>query len=281
MDTNTPRDPRSSGSEDCSQVALLPHQGSIVQEMEFQPEDAFWEKKPGVWELNPLLLARIAERIALDGDVPELRSTNLPEEGMPAVPVVADTTNPVLLGMMLQKASTEVKEELEEARRTWEKGVEAGLVPQTETMPVFGAPGYHAGQIPTPRVVEVQVCSLSTLTPDQESVAAFQSYGTTQGRNSLVPWLARSLLEDLRGCGLQVQLGSGIGTPRAQAAWTLSFSNAGESNPRFSPIRAARASLSRELLKSVIPRDLDLILDVRAIHTAHERTVGWKASLHG
>ena len=53
---------------------------------------------------NPMFRAAIAERASIDGDVPEFRDANepLPVEGFrPAISVVTDSLNPILVGLML------------------------------------------------------------------------------------------------------------------------------------------------------------------------------------
>jgi len=257
-----------------------------VAELEFRPEDVFWERKPGQWELNPLLLARIAERIQFDGDVPELRSGNLPEGGKPAVSVVADTTDPVLLGLMLSCASLDAQEELNEARRAWEATQEAlvettGQLARMETMPVFSARGYEPGHVPVPRRIDVLPLDAARLSKTERQTAAFSAIATTQGRNSALLPIIRLIREGLAAAGVELHEGAVTSPPLAQAMWTMEITQAQAINPRFSHIGVAGQALLRDLLLRSLSTKEKLVLVVKPIHAIHERKVGWRASLHG
>lgn len=284
MDTHESRNDGPPGGQSSAQVALLPHQVALVRELEFRPEDVMWERNPGQWELNPLLLARIAERIHFDGDVPELRFSNLPEGGKPAVPVLTETTNPVLLGLCLQKASEQVQEELEAARRLWDDAPELveseGLATIVDSLPVFSAVGYVPGQVPIPRRVEASPIEASSLSQKEQQQAAFSAIATTQGRVSSLLLLTQTLLESLQTEGWKVRLGREGVALLSQATWTLQISHAEETNPRFSPLAVAMSSLIRDLLRGLPKSTRELVLVVRPLHAVHERTVGWKASLY-
>jgi len=284
MDTHNLSNDGPPRSQSSAQVALLPHQIELVRELEFRPEDVWWERKPGQWEINPLLLAKIAERVQFDGDFPELRFGNLPEGGRPAVPVLTETTNPVLLGVMLQRVSTQVLEELDAARKSWEDSVgsnEAALMEQLQTMPVFSAPGYQAGQVPVPRQVEVSVSELDAMSLSDQQLAAFMAIATSQGRVSSLPHITQTLLEELLAKGYEVRLGREGIHHLSQATWTMEISHVEEINPRFSPVAAAKTSLLRDILQQIPTDAKSMVLVVRPIHAVHERKVGWKVDLYG
>lgn len=284
MDTHEHRNDGPPGGHSHPQVALLPHQLALVAELEFRPEDIFWERRPGQVELNPLLLARIAERIQFDGDVPELRFGNLPEGGKPAVPVESSTTDPVLLGLMLGSASLDVLEELDQARKIWEGALEAqqtSALATTEPMPVFSARGYEAGACPVPRQVNVQPVDALFLSEVEKQTAAFSVVATTQGRNSALPQITALVREGLEAHGLQLQYGEALSEPLVQAVWTFEVTQAKAINPKFSPLTTAGASLLRDLLRGLPSGTQAVVLVVKPIHTIHERVVGWRAALHG
>jgi hypothetical protein len=67
--------------------------------------------------LNPMLESTLAERAQFDEDIPELRHGPIPEGVSPAVPVETTARNPVAIGQMLQQASNEMREALDENRR--------------------------------------------------------------------------------------------------------------------------------------------------------------------
>lgn len=270
--------PRSSGG---AEVTLLPHQLEVVRDQGFRPEDIWWERKPGQRELNPLLLARIAERIQFDGDVPELRQGNLPEGGKPAVPVDTDTTDPVLLGHMLRCASLDVEEELRRVQYQWELGMsEKGEMLALDVRPVWSVPGYAPGQVPAPRKVGFHQIELCRLSDAEKCEAAFAAIATTQGRNSFVPAILRILQEGLEARGLSVSRGKREVAPKVVASWTLSITQANAHNPRFSPATTAAASILRDFVR-FMPEGLSACsITVQAIHAIHDREVGWKAALY-
>lgn len=274
MDTKTESNNDPSRSDSGAQVALT----SQLSELGFRAEDLLWERKPGQVELNPLLLARIAERIQFDGDVPEFRSGNMLEGGKPAVPVHARTWSPVLLGRMLHVARDEVQKELEAARSHWEQQEEA-IASSTNQLPVFETDGYAAGRIPLPRNVVVDPIEGESLPHPEKQLAAFSAVATTQGRISAVDLLTESLLEGLLLAGWEnVQKGRGA-TAVAQFGWKIQINQAGETNPRFSPMMAAKASLLRSLLSWQCFMKEGKI-EVLPINTISDRVVGWKVVVY-
>jgi hypothetical protein len=63
--------------------------------------------------MNPLVLGALVERAQFDGDMPELRTGDIPIGVTPAVPVKTTARNPVAIGMMLGKASDKVQKQLD------------------------------------------------------------------------------------------------------------------------------------------------------------------------
>ena len=90
-------------------------QASALNELiriEGQAAPIVMEHDNGASMLNPLVEAAITERSSIDGDVPECRTGPLPDGAFPAVPVKTTSPDPVLVGVMLQRASEQVREEL-------------------------------------------------------------------------------------------------------------------------------------------------------------------------
>jgi hypothetical protein len=143
---------------------------------------------------NPMFRAAIAERASIDGDVPEFREPDepLPVEGFrPAVPVVTDSLNPILVGLMLERASREIENRFQIARDSAEQTALA--LSQSANLPV-SVQGYVAGEIPEPMVVEAPPASiLADLSPDRARYFSWLSFATTQGRRSLAPAIQAEL----------------------------------------------------------------------------------------
>lgn len=246
-----------------------------LQDLDFSFEDFLWERKPGQWEVNPLILARIQERIQFDGDVPELRHGNLPEGHVPAVPVETDASHPVLLGRMLSEARSQVQKELDSARSLWEEQNSNLPVP---TSPIFAVSGYESGQLPRPRTVPMEPIAAAAMSPQEQQACAFLAFASTQGRVSSLPALGFEILRELRSRGVGADLGSGT-RELGRATWTMMIHQAEETNPRFSPIQTAAKVLASKLLRAV-PTLSSGYLEVRPINTVHLRLVGFCAILY-
>ncbi len=142
----------------------------------------------GMEMLNPLLEAALGERAFLDGDVPEARVGAIPEGGYPAVPVLTDSHDPVVVGMQLERASQEVGQEIKQAiedhsqvclriigkvegevsRKDEDYRKAAMEIAKKNLPPVpVGVPKYMAGQKPALRKVLINPASALTLNKEQ------------------------------------------------------------------------------------------------------------------
>lgn len=253
--------------------------------------------------VNPLWAAALAERVSLDGDVPELRHGPLPPEGKPAVPVFLEgVTDPVVVGIMLEGASKEVHARLLSdaedhkalclktlaltEKRARETGADLNLALEVARKvlpePPTGIQGYVAGekpglyQIPAPEGSQILAIS------DQE--AQYYSHlalSTTQGRTSLAHPILEVLLQKLRDAGLTVAKGE-VKAPLARASWLVASYGAGDFSPRFNFVEAAilgmAENLSRELQeKSLLGREV--LLEVVPYNGVSTRTFGWEARI--
>jgi hypothetical protein len=249
--------------------------------------------------VNPLWEAALAERISLDGDVPELRHGPLPPDGKPAVPVLLENcTDPVMVGVMLERASQEVQALLKSSqeehlglcrktlalteKRARETGADVSysLEVAQKMLPLAptGVPGYLAGQKPDLyRVTPPSGSEVLALTEDQAQHYSYLTLSTTQGRVSLTAPIETKLIQSLVQRGLKVSRGQ-VQTPIARANWLVASYGAGDFSPRFNYVGSAIAAIRDNLLKNPLPEQ-DLILEVLPYNGISTRTFGWEARI--
>lgn len=251
--------------------------------------------------VNPLWEAALAERVSLDGDVPELRHGPLPLEGKPAVPVLLENcTDPVVVGMMLERASQEVHNRiLEESRehraicqktleltekRARETGADLSLALEVARKvlpgPPTGIPGYAAGEKPALYKIQTPEGSdILALSEEQARRYSHLTLSTTQGRTSLVGPIQSKLLESLRREGLSVA--AGVATnPLAKSSWLVASYGAGDFSPWFNYVENAISAMGENLVKKLRHKELlhkDLLLEVVPYNGVSTRTFGWVA----
>ena len=220
---------------------------------------------------NPIFRAAIAERASIDGDVPEFRdpSEPLPVEGFrPAVPVVTDSLNPIMVGLMLERASREIEARFQIARDAVEQTALA--LSQPANLPV-SVQGYIAGEIPDPMVVEPPPASiLADVPPDRARYFAWLSLATTQGRRSLAPSIQAEL---------ERRLGVSAGTYKrstqhADIRWIMTVFGPDDLLPDFSPVEAA-VSYFEGVLRARFEQTGPLPFVVVPVDNIPERHFGW------
>ncbi len=251
--------------------------------------------------MNPLWEAAIIERTSLDGDVPELRHGPMPPEGKPAVPVILDGTDPVVAGIMLERASQQIQEKLLTAQKdheeicvrllamTEQKALEAGDNPvlaievARKHLPEApkGVPGYMAGESPAFLSVPVPTGSeLLEVSDERAQHYSHKALSTTQGRISLSRPIANALAENLAGLGVCATLGE-VKSPLARPQWVVASYGAGDFSPRFNYVNSAIAALSGALEKeiSAIGTSKPLIIEVVPYNGISTRTFGWEVRI--
>jgi len=277
-------------------LMALPDRGDFLERWGMEEADLIYQSAPNRQpQLHPMIQGMIGELLQYDGDVPELRTGRLPEDGSPAVPIKTKARNPIAIGAMLKKASEEVHAELKEAEVTqaaaltsaMEDGDALAVQQVLSGSMAVSVPGYETGKSPALRVVdEPDSHALVRLTMPEKQELWFKALSSTQGRKSAVPVIADLVMDDLREKGLDVQWGRPPGPQATQTAaeWTVEiFGSKDEANPHFSYIDVAARSLSRKLqvdLDKKINTTGKLALHVRPINTVEERVVGWSASLY-
>jgi hypothetical protein len=223
----------------------------------------------GIPQLNPVYEAAIAERVSLDGDAPELRSGPIPEEGRPAVPVKTVARDPVVIGLMLERASNEVRMELrkaitahedlcqrllEDARENAEtEGLDvttALTIAKKHLPPVpVGVPGYEAGSLPALReVVPPDPHVTAVMSPELRRVATFNVLATTQGRLSAAAPIEQGIRQALAGDGFVVNNlePEEVEDHSNELGWTVQVYGSDDLSDAFNPIQAAIENLTAQ-----------------------------------
>lgn len=238
----------------------------------------------GDWAPNPLVTAAIIERAFLDGDVPEFRSGPLPPGATPAVPVDTEASNPVMVGMMLEKASNFVLQGINKLIEDHGAAVQkliAGLPEDTalavlrDSIPALptGLQGvYEAGEFPAlmKGVQEPTIGEMTGLTLNDCRRYAYKALATTQGRRTLAPTIQRLLARKLGVTG------GSVARPVAIAHWTIELRGAQDVTTDFSAVDLAVASLARDLINKAGSAHFDAV-DVSPVSDIPSRVFGWSA----
>lgn len=261
----------------------------------------------GMPRMNPLYEAALIERAQFDGDMPELRTGDLPPGMLPAVPVKTAARNPIAIGAMVKKASLSMQRELTARtaeRRRLAEAVAAGdpnaltiiqqhgaLVAASGTDAIVQGTaasdpeGYRRGEVPKPMVVRRPRGSALALMSDAEKhEMAWRFLSTTQGRRSAVDTIRDLTAVFLSNKGLAVEereFNPRIReTPLAYKEWSLMLSGPASTQPAFALVDVAAKSLANGLLKELGDKRPDMsYLEVEPINQVDTRTVGWMARL--
>ena len=275
--------------------------GMISQEaLEAAGRPLHMKTSTGINQLNPLVEAAIAERVGLDGDVPEARYGPFPKGSKPAVPVLTMAMDPVVVGIMLSDASETVGRLLEDAaedhahlcgriledteKMADESGrdVKTALTLAEKQLPMAptGVPGYQAGFIPEAwPAAPPDLLRIAALTTAQRQEHAHRALATTQGRRSLAPPIAMRMLSLLRGKGI---FGVVVGIPvdeAAEAHWTVTSYGAKNLSSSFMFPEVAAAVLVRDLRERLGKERTDLVLEVTPYSNIPDRQFGWRGRL--
>ena len=230
----------------------------------------------GVPQLNPVYEAALMERASVDGDVPEFRSGPLPKGSDPAVPVQTESTDPVLIGLMLKKASKEVKEEM--ALAIADHAKEMALVPagQPQLPAPTGVPGYEAGQLPTLRKVEAFPTEAALLSPDQQRECVYLTLATTQGRRSTAPVIETGVVSELQKRGLNVSAGKSASLVKS-FRWVLQVFGSEDISEDCNPIALATAYFTQEAASQGLR---NFLVEVVRFDGISNRRFGWTLNLY-
>jgi len=250
---------------------LLAAWSSIADAYEEESAPVVMQHDNGREMINPLMSAAIKERASLDGDVPEARFGPLPEGGHPAVPVITDALDPVVVGYQLEQASEIVADRLALATDDHMRLVNRALeqVEQsTANLPApardsalesaksklppvpTGVPGYEAGKAPAPLAVpEPDTTTMARMPAEDRRRLTYRTISTTQGRESVTPGIHKTLVAALKIAGLDVAEGDPDEghTEAVRAEWTTVLWGPEDMADQFDPISTAVKALASDL----------------------------------
>jgi len=284
-------------AESVTALRKLKDRQDALRDLNFEEEDlVFHPEGTGLPQLHPVVMGYIIERLQFDDDIPELRTGSLPVGAPPAVPVETTVRDPAVLGAQLERASQEVREELDDAQREKMKELEGlepelletALVPQGKEKFLavsegrVGVPGYQAGHKADLRRVVLDDQALVHMTEDLRRKYAHKALTSTQGRRSAVPVIGALIQKELVQKGYEVTLDGPetlLETPIAQASWVLTIDAAvEETQGRFSFIDNAAKALSTHLERALAENGvLQILLHIQPINDIAKRRVGWEA----
>jgi len=286
-------------------LAHFPEREKLLTRWGFSEEDLIFQPfpdRPDYHMLHPLLMGMIVELLQFDGDVPELRTGELPEGGSPAVPVKTTARDPIVVGAMLRQASNEVLLELGAAREERQQKLEKmiGAMPEDgsgttalirqETERGVAVAGYRPGhkaairEVEAPSAIEVARMPLA-----ERQELAHKALTSTQGRRSAVPIIAGLVLERLQGAGFSSLRMGGVKEAEyayvvSETEWVISIDGGqAERNPKFNFIDTAAGALTVKLQRGLAGRAsryTRLHLVVAPVNEISERRVGWRATVY-
>lgn len=240
------------------------------------------------YRLDPLYEASLQERLAFDGDAPELRFGAIPENTTPAVPVDTEATNPVAVGWMLGDASEKVLAEVRQIEASHAEGL---VVSQTTDLAPYDRNslpdpvGYERGKEPAFVSVESPGWGLLSLPEAQKKELAWKALSTTQGRKSFVRAIADQIGGALRKQGWIVFIGGSehpSGEEIAYAQWVTGISGPESTQPLFSFADVAWRALCSSLLEQLqnLPEESVIGVVVSPVNTISDRRVGFEAKVY-
>ena len=247
----------------------------------------------GMNVINPIMEAALKERASLDGDVPEGRVGAMLEGAVPAVPVITESLDPVVVGYQLEQASKQVQQEILRAVADHDEVCTRLLSGATDGVPVehqstalevakknlppvpTGVRGYEAGKVAVPRkAVDAPVAVLAELNPVERRAYTYKSLATTQGRVSLTPVIERNVLEYLHQHSIPARAGDPDPESAVTTKWVMAVWGADDLSDGFNPIMAAIHSMCSDVME-FIDGYPDVIVRVAPFHGIADRRFGW------
>jgi len=274
------------------------------------PHDVFVPRDgKGLTRMNPLYEGALIERAQFDGDMPELRTGDIPNGMAPAVPVKTMARNPVAIGAMLTKASDKMRDELTtrtQERRQLADAVAAGGTNAIALIRQHGAlmtasgdagaivqgtaqsdpEGYRRGELPQlATVMRPRGSALTKMTDGDRHELAWKFLSTTQGRRSAVLVIRDLVATHLLAKGITVEERdfdprAPREQPLAYRDWSIMLSGPGATQPAFALVDIAAKSLAIGLVKDIgDDKPAMVYLEVTPIDQVDERSAGWMARL--
>ncbi len=259
-----------------------------LEDLEKANRPIFTETSTGIPQLNPLYEAAVIERSSIDGDVPEVRHGPLPKGGVPAVPVDTDVMDPVMIGMMLSRASDVIVRRLEKSQEALMETAEDLTTDNkdlTSTLPLaaVSVEGYEVGKpIPLMKVEKPSIQEINALTPEERAECVYKVLSTTQGRVSLCRPIYKEMKRSLEQRGFLIEDGPTTSPPTSRACWHMRSWGAQDLNSKFNFPAVAAASLVRDLIRDHekdSPESGPMVLSVTPVNGISDRQFGWSATL--
>jgi hypothetical protein len=247
----------------------------------------------GMNVVNPIMEAALKERASLDGDVPEGRVGAMLADATPAVPVITDSLDPVVVGYQLEQASKQVQQEIRRAIEDHDDVCTRLLSGATEGVPEehqstalevakknlppvpTGVRGYEAGKVAVPRkAVEAPVAVLAELNPIERRAYTHKALATTQGRVSLAPVIQKGVVEYLSQHSITARAGDPDPDSAVTTKWVMVVWGADDLSDGFNPITAAIHSMCSDVME-FIDGYSDVVVRVAPYHGIADRRFGW------
>ena len=242
--------------------------------------------------VNPIMEAALKERASLDGDVPEGRTGPMLADATPAVPVLTDSLDPVVVGYQLEQASKQVQQEIDAAVREHDDICTRLLVKVTDETPAehlstalevakknlppvpTGVEGYEAGQRAVARPAMVPpFITLAELNPVERRQYAYRAFATTQGRVSTTPVIEKGVIEYLEQHGIEASAGDPDPKTSVMSKWVMVVWGADDLSDGFNPIVTAIHSMASEVME--FTSHPSLFVRVAPYHGIADRRFGW------
>jgi len=290
--------------ESVQALRLLKDRQNALRDLNFAEEDLVFHPEGTAFpQLHPLVMGFILERLQFDGDIPELRTGDIPLGQLPAVPVANAARNPVALGGQLVQASQEVRTELDAVHMARsehlnaigeaipvkdEHGGDALMVRKAKSEFVavsegrVGVEGYQAGHQAAMRAVDAPSgAALASMTNELRKKYAHKALTSTQGRRSAVPVIGALVQRELAERGYKVTLdGPGRLTvePDATSEWSTTIEvGASTTQAKFSFIDTAAKAIAIGLDQQFEGKVTHFLLHIEPINEISRRRVGWEA----
>jgi hypothetical protein len=286
--------------ESANEIFVMPKQYSVESaESDLKPSlyDMIWEDRSDQGKrarFNPQYESYLVERLQFDGDAPELRTSVMDKDTVPAVDVVAQSRNPIVVGDQLKKASDQVRAEQDQLEEEYTKQIaektESGEFALTKTSTELDRSsipqplGYESGKLPVPREIEeMSSDQLLCLSEDIKRENIWKVLATTQGRRSVTSIITQIVKEQLEKHDYKVRVDlNATGRVMSVAHWTITIKSASELQENFSLLETCAYSIAYNLmrnLKDEFDPSVTYSLHLKTINEYSVREVGWGARL--
>jgi len=249
-----------------------------LNDMGIDPDKMVFKHPNGEEGLNPLFEAKLAERLSQDGDIPELRVGPLPEGCRPAVPVLTYTSNPVAIGLQLNKARETVEKLLSDNMVEYIKGCEENRFLVPPSPPIDLPDLYQLGKKPLPMKVDPATPKQLLKVSDQQKRELIHScIGTTQGRVSCVAPIQAIINKKLQDLKIKIKVVKSVDC--FETEWTCQTWGPEDISEDFNPITTAAFSMLNDFLENQ-PNINEVYIHIRPINGYSDRVFGWKTSFY-